>query len=210
MINFIQLIRIKKILRNVKSKEKLALFFTERMYSIKFQEKLIIMIFRIISFIGFSERLIQFLKLFTNYYLSSNIKKFEKIMLSTKDKNLNIITFFGEILQMNNKSFICGRFISNLNTIFIKIKFDTYSVNWIRFALIFKKKKLLNVLNCKINNLKVFKRSKNKFILHIIDKHIFFDKSKYYHRECNRIIYKKKTNCLILKKTYFFLENQKV
>lgn len=98
--------------------------------------------FRILVFYGFSIIPYSTIKSTTKFYLLKNKTKFKKNKLNFRNKNVEFITLYGEILKPLHNSFYVGSFRMRINNIFYQIQLSRFCLELIRSFLVLKRKKI--------------------------------------------------------------------
>ena len=103
--------------------------------------------FMVISLIGFTTILSKTINYYRKYYIIFQLEKLSEIISMTLSKKLPIVTLFGEIFYPKDKTVFCGSFCSKHNSIFEKNRINCYSLQWLRYGTILKKKCILRNFN---------------------------------------------------------------
>ena len=103
--------------------------------------------FMIISLIGFTTILSKTINYYRKYYIIFQLEKLSEIISMTLSKKLPLVTLFGEIFDPKDETVFCGSFCSKHNSIFEKNRINCYSLQWLRYGTILKKKCILRNFN---------------------------------------------------------------
>jgi hypothetical protein len=124
---------------------------------------------KLISFFNFKTVLCEIVNWYTKLFVLINLDNLGKVLRHCLTVGYNLATFYGEIFESRVELYYYGSFRKNINSLFEKIRLNSYVFQWIKFGSLVKKGFLLKQI-CPLNAFWIgnLKNSRKMYMIYVL------------------------------------------